>query len=91
MIVSDASPDIIDALVNILCPRLAVTIDQNMEVQGVPIAGEAIQLVNSLIRTRKGPLELTMVVVATASIMNCLQTTEDMDVVQVCLISHLHR
>jgi len=77
---------VIDALVDILCPRLGVTIQTNQEVNGVAVAGEAIQLVNSLIRTRKGPLEVMLIANTTIAIINCLQTTDDMDIVQVSTV-----
>jgi hypothetical protein len=83
MIVSSSPPPVIAALVTLLSPRLGVIIDTNTEVQGVPIAGEAVQLVNSMIRTRKGPLEIGLITGATIPIVRCLQTTDDMDVVQV--------
>lgn len=77
---------VIDALVDILCPRLGVTIQTNQEVNGVAVAGEAIQLVNSLIRTRKGPLEVMLIANTTIAIISCLQTTDDMDIVQVSAV-----
>jgi hypothetical protein len=83
MIVSTSSQYAITALVDIVCPRLGLLIKTNQEVNGVPVASEAIQLVNSLVRTRKGPLENLLVGEATIAIMNCLQTTDDMDIVQV--------
>lgn len=89
MIVSSASPAVIASLIDLLAPRLGVLIDTNTEVQGVPIAGEAVQLVNSMIRTRKGPLEARLITGATIPILHCLQITEDMDVVQVSISSDL--
>ena len=86
MIVSTSSQMVIDALVDILCPRLGVTIQTNQEVNGVAVAGEAIQLVNSLIRTRKGPLEVMLIANTTIAIISCLQTTDDMDIVQVSTV-----
>lgn len=86
MIVSTSSQMVIDALVDILCPRLGVTIQTNQEVNGVAVAGEAIQLANSLIRTRKGPLEIMLIANTTIAIINCLQTTDDMDIVQVSAV-----
>jgi hypothetical protein len=83
MLVSSSTPPVIEALVNLLSPRLGVIITSNLEVQGVPIAGEAVQFVNSMIRTRKGPLELGLITGATIPIVRCLLVTEDMDVVQV--------
>ena len=83
MIVSSTTQPIIETLVNLLSPRLGIIVDTNMEVQGVAIAGEAVQLVNSMIRTRKGPLEPALITGATIPIVRCLQTTDDMDVVQV--------
>jgi hypothetical protein len=84
MIVSSSPPPVIAALVTLLSPRLGVIIDTNTEVQGVPIAGEAVQLVNSMIRTRK---EIGLITGATIPIVRCLHTTEDMDVVQVSPLS----
>jgi hypothetical protein len=84
-IVSGSSPEVVRRLVVDMSPRLAATISSNTVVDGVSIAGEALQLVNSLIRTRAGPLEPELIATATNAIMGSLMTTDDIDVVQVSL------
>lgn len=84
-IVSGSSPEVVRRLVVDMSPRLAATISSNTVVDGVSIAGEALQLVNSLIRTRAGPLEPELIATATNAIMGSLMITDDIDVVQVSL------
>jgi hypothetical protein len=86
-IASTSPPAVVRSLVTGLCPRLAAIITSKTVVEGVVIAGEAVQLVNSLIRTRGGPLEPELIATATSAIIGALMTTDDMDVVQVSLLT----
>ncbi|WVQ84827.1 hypothetical protein IAT38_006984 [Cryptococcus sp. DSM 104549] len=69
-------------LVHTLAPKLAALISTPVTDETVHIPGEAVQLANSLIRTRGGPLEAELVATVTRSVMDLLRTTDDMDVIQ---------
>ena len=55
--------------------------DENDDDQ-VHVPGEAVQLANSLIRSRGGPIEQELVQHITAAVMGTLAQTDDMDVIQ---------
>lgn len=69
-----------------LGPRLAATIAHPVTSANEHLPAEAVQLANSLIRTRGGPIEGELISTVSAAVMECLAKTEDMHVVQV---SHL--
>ena len=48
----------------------------------VHIPGEAVQLANAMLKPRGGPLENEYVATVTVAVMECLQRTDDMDVIQ---------
>lgn len=83
VIVSTSARPVVHALVVSLSPRLAATIASPATPDNEHLAAEAVQLSNSLIRTRGGPLEMELIATVTAAIMDCLQRTDDMSVVQV--------
>ena len=49
----------------------------------VHLPGEAVQLANSLLRGRNGPIERELVATVSVAVMVCLGETDDMDVIQV--------
>jgi hypothetical protein len=87
-------PAIVSRIVSILAPRLAAAISGTGpgatalagaaadEDEQVHVPGEAVQLANSLIRTRGGPIESELVENITAAVMGTLAKTDDMDVIQ---------
>ena len=79
----DISPPIAEAIVKTLCPRLATLMIQPVTDETIHLPSEAVQLSNSLIRSRGGPLEKELIATATAAIMTLLVTTDDMDAIQV--------
>lgn len=78
----ETSPPIAQAIVKALGPRLATLIVQPVTDETVHLPSEAVQLSNSLIRSRGGPLEKELIATATAAIMTLLITTDDMDAIQ---------
>jgi hypothetical protein len=87
VIVSTSPQTIVQSLVVSLAPSLAATIAAPATPDNEHLAAEAVQLSNSLIRTRGGPLEIELISTVTAAIMESLQRTDDMSVVQVSLVS----
>lgn len=81
-------PAIVSRIVSILAPRLSAAISGTNVPEGsdeddmVHVPGEAVQLANSLIRTRGGPIEQELVQSITAAVMATLARTDDMDVIQ---------
>nr|XP_019009559.1 uncharacterized protein I206_06208 [Kwoniella pini CBS 10737]OCF48340.1 hypothetical protein I206_06208 [Kwoniella pini CBS 10737] len=76
-------PTVAPALVRLIGPKLAEAISTPVDDDTVHIPGEAVQLANSLIRTRGGPLEPELIGSVTVAVMGVLRTTDDMDVIQV--------
>lgn len=76
-------PGVLTALVHTLAPKLAAAISTPVTDETVHIPGEAVQLANSMIRMRGGPLETELVATITMAVMGILRTTDDMDVIQV--------
>lgn len=76
-------PGVLIALVHTLAPKLAAAISTPVTDDTVHIPGEALQLANSMIRMRGGPLEVELVATITRAVMETLRTTDDMDVIQV--------
>lgn len=66
-----------------IAPRLAAVIDTPTTSETIHLPGEAIQLANSMIRTRGGPIENEYVSTVSVAVMKCLVRTDDMDVIQV--------
>ncbi|WVO14952.1 hypothetical protein L204_102593 [Cryptococcus depauperatus] len=79
-------PGVLTAIIHTLCPKLAAAISTPVTDETVHIPGEAIQLANSLIRMRNGPLECQLVTTITRAVMEILKTTDDMDVIQYGMI-----
>ncbi|ADV21465.1 hypothetical protein I305_03520 [Cryptococcus gattii E566] len=75
-------PGVLTALVHTLAPKLAAAISTPVTDDTVHIPGEAVQLANSMIRMRGGPLEVELVATITRAVMETLRTTDDMDVIQ---------
>ncbi|OWZ73050.1 hypothetical protein AYX14_01478 [Cryptococcus neoformans] len=75
-------PGVLTALVHTLAPKLAAAISTPVTDETVHIPGEAVQLANSMIRMRGGPLETELVATITMAVMEILRTTDDMDVIQ---------
>ncbi|OCF78060.1 hypothetical protein I204_02066 [Kwoniella mangroviensis CBS 8886] len=75
-------PSVAPALVRLIGPKLAEAISTPVDDDTVHIPGEAVQLANSLIRTRGGPLEPELIGSVTVAVMGVLRTTDDMDVIQ---------
>ncbi|KIR36656.1 hypothetical protein I352_01614 [Cryptococcus deuterogattii MMRL2647] len=75
-------PGVLIALVHTLAPKLAAAISTPVTDDTVHIPGEALQLANSMIRMRGGPLEVELVAIITRAVMETLRTTDDMDVIQ---------
>ena len=80
--ISTQSASVVHALVNNLSPRLASLISQPTTNETVHLPGEAIQLANSLLRARGGPIEAELVATVSAAILQLLLSTDDMDVIQ---------
>ncbi|WWC92624.1 uncharacterized protein L201_007583 [Kwoniella dendrophila CBS 6074] len=76
------NPSVAPALVRLIGPKLAEVISTPVDDDTVHIPGEAVQLANSLIRTRGGPLEPGLIGSVTVAVMNILRSTDDMDVIQ---------
>ncbi|WWC66093.1 uncharacterized protein I303_108715 [Kwoniella dejecticola CBS 10117] len=76
------NPAVAPALVRLIAPRLSEAISTPVDDDTVHVPGEAVQLANSLIRTRPGPLEAELIGTVTAAIMGILRITDDMDVIQ---------
>ncbi|KAK8849809.1 hypothetical protein IAR55_005145 [Kwoniella newhampshirensis] len=76
------SPEITPSLVRHIAPKLAVVISAPVTDETIHMPGEAVQLANSLIRARGGPLESELVGSVTVAVMTILRETDDMDVIQ---------
>jgi hypothetical protein len=76
------------ALTHTIAPRLAAVIDTPPTSETIHLPGEAVQLANSMIRTRGGPIEDEFVSTVSVAVMKCLVRTDDMDVIQVgsCIV-----
>lgn len=75
--------DVVKSLVVNVAPMLTAAIVTPVTDVTVHVPGEAIQLANSLMRQRGGPLEEEVVFSVTAAVIACLRSTDDMDVIQV--------
>ncbi|OCF34393.1 hypothetical protein I316_03907 [Kwoniella heveanensis BCC8398] len=73
---------VLPALIPYIGPKLAQAISTPVDDDTVHIPGEAIQLSNSLIRTRAGPLEPELIGSITVAVIGILRHTDDMDVIQ---------
>jgi hypothetical protein len=71
------------ALTHTIAPRLAAVIDTPPTSETIHLPGEAVQLANSMTRTRGGPIEDEFVSTVSVAVMKCLVRTDDMDVIQV--------
>ncbi|KAK1923454.1 armadillo-type protein [Papiliotrema laurentii] len=76
------SPEACRALVLHIAPKLAAAISTPTTDETVHLPGEAIQLANALIRARGEGIEAELVATVTAAILDILQTSDDMDVIQ---------
>ncbi|ODN87698.1 hypothetical protein L198_06924 [Cryptococcus wingfieldii CBS 7118] len=76
------NPSVVSILITALSPKLAATISSPVTDETVHIPGEAVQLANSLLRVRGGPLEGELVATVTRSVVEVLRVTDDMDVIQ---------
>jgi hypothetical protein len=83
VVAGGSAPPVVHSLVIALAPRLAATIVSPVTSANEHLPAEAVQLANSLIRTRGGPIEGELVSTITAAVMDCLAKTDDMHVVQV--------
>jgi hypothetical protein len=86
---STLSPPLVYSLIATTSPKLALAISQPLTDETIHLPSEAIQLANSLIRARGGPLEGELVESVTRAVLLCLKETDDMDVVQVGVLSSL--
>lgn len=77
------NPMIASALAIHLSPKIAAAITASPDAGSLHIPGEAVQLANSMLRTRGGPIEAELVNSVTAGVMRVLRATDDMDVIQV--------
>lgn len=84
-------PALVGAIVHRLSPRLAALIRTPPDEDDIHVPGEAVQLANSLIRSRAGPIEPELVSAVTAAVMSVLAGTDDMDVIQASFPSTVHR
>ena len=82
-VASETSP-LVTALVERLSQPLATAISTPVTDDTLHLPAEGIQLANSLAQGRGGPLEDVYLRVITSAVIQCLRTTEDMDVVQAC-------
>nr|XP_019043733.1 hypothetical protein I302_08314 [Kwoniella bestiolae CBS 10118]OCF22663.1 hypothetical protein I302_08314 [Kwoniella bestiolae CBS 10118] len=85
------NPSVAPALVRLIGPKLAEAISTPVDDDAVHIPGEAVQLANSLIRTRGGPLEPELIGSVTVAVMGVLRSTDDMDVIQLNMPPLPHR
>ncbi|WVQ75750.1 hypothetical protein IAR50_005381 [Cryptococcus sp. DSM 104548] len=76
------NPAVVSLLITSLSPKLAATISSPVTDETVHVPGEAVQLANSLLRVRGGPLEAELVATVTRSVIEVLRITDDMDVIQ---------
>ncbi|WVR07905.1 hypothetical protein IAU60_004948 [Kwoniella sp. DSM 27419] len=81
-LVAIPEPSILPALIRRIAPKLAGVIAEPVTDETVHMPGEAIQLANSLVRTRGGPLEPELIGSVTVAVMAILRETDDMDVIQ---------
>lgn len=80
---STTSPQVCRALVLHICPKLAEAIATPTTDETVHLPAEAMQLANALLRGRGGDIEPELVASVTASILDVLDRTDDMDSIQV--------
>ena len=80
-IIPDAA--VVGSLVGHICPMIASSIASPVTEGTMHVPSEAIQLANSLLRGRGGPIEEQLVSSVTAAVMVCLEKTEDLEIVQV--------
>jgi hypothetical protein len=71
------------ALVHALAPKLEAAITTPVTDETIHIPGEAVQLANSLLRSRAGPIEAELVGTVSGGVVRLLKGTDDMDVIQV--------
>lgn len=76
------SPAVVSSLVLFFAPKLAAVITSPVDDETVHLPAEAVQLANALIKSRGGPLEAELIGTVTVAVMQVLQTTDDMDVIQ---------
>lgn len=74
---------IVHSLVCVVAPMLAVDLAAPITDDTIHLPGEAIQLANSLIRGRAGPIEQKLVDTLTSAVIRFLRNTDDMDDIQV--------
>jgi hypothetical protein len=79
---SSQRPEVVAALVAYFAPKLANIIVTPTTEDTIHLPAEAVQLVNALIKPRAGPLEAEYIATATVAVMECLQRTDDMDIIQ---------
>ena len=77
------NPAVVQSVVAHVAPMLKTAIGTPVVDDTIHLPGEAVQLANSLLRGRAGPIEDEMVVVVTTAVIAVLRTTDDMDVIQV--------
>lgn len=83
-------PEVQHSLIAAVAPLLASAVQTPVcseTIHLLHLPGEAVQLANSLIRGRGGPLERELVAAVTAAVIVYLRSTDDMDVIQVGLLS----
>ncbi|KAI9638767.1 armadillo-type protein [Dioszegia hungarica] len=76
-------PLLVGTIVTRLSPRLAALIGTRPDEDCIHVPGEAVQLANSLIRSRGGPVEVDLINGVTGAVVGVLAGTDDMDVIQV--------
>lgn len=76
-------PHLILTIISHLSPRLSTLISTPTDDETIHVPGEAVQLANSLIRARGGPIEAELVRGVTGAVLSVLAGTDDMDVIQV--------
>lgn len=82
---STTSLSVCRALVLHICPQLAAAISTPTTDETIHLPAEAMQLANSLLRGRGGDIEPEYISTVTASVLDALHRTDDMDAIQVGL------
>jgi hypothetical protein len=85
---STLAPPLVESLVSAVSPTIAQAIAEPVTDETLHIPGEGIQLANSLIRARGGPIEPEYIASITVAVLRCLTTSDDMDVIQVGSEAH---
>ncbi|ORY34633.1 armadillo-type protein [Naematelia encephala] len=81
---------VITSLINHLSPKIALAISTPVTDETVHLPSEAIQLANSLLLGRSGPLEASLIGDVTTAVLGVLVGTDDMDTIQHGMIHLTH-